>query len=292
LKELEGKLSTEMVLLVEYNDSEELKLRDKQEKEMQEANIKQIKLDIIVNRHISELEKFKNDNIEKKMEVIDTYRDIYLKTIDKCFNDFIESVDPNLFIYNTENKLIQIKFKGTEDSTKVSDASVKSFFHEQKITFGLFNRYKLNVQFYNSKDHLNNDIGVTSVFKGDTTDDYTINEIYQHDSIYGESICALLNIFKYDNSEIRHLIDGLNSISETELIFDNFTKFFMKVEKSFVKDIKPHDNDIFITKHSNVSFDVIVNAYNKGDTYDEEQFNTGACFCIILSYEECVVLCK
>jgi hypothetical protein len=295
LKEIEIKLNTEMRLLDEYNENEELNLRDKQEKEMQEANLKQIKLDIIVNRHIIELEKFKNDSCHNKLELVETYRDVYLKAIDQAFNDFVETVDPSMFIYNSENKLIQIKankhITNEGDSKKTQVDTLKpSFFHQQKITLGLFNKHKLHVYYYTSKDYLDCDIKNINTGAMDT-EDITINEIYQADSVYGESLNAFLNIFKYDNC-VHHMVEGLESLSQTETIFENFTKTFMKLEKFFSKGVKPFENDIFTTKHSNSKcFDIILNAFNSCENCDQESLEKGK-FKLTLSFKECVGFCE
>lgn len=100
-------LSSEII-----KDDEELRI--KQEKEMQDANLKRLQLDLIVNRHIDEINKFNNQSEEKLIKLIAIKRETYLQNLENIFQEFFENIRSNNIIYNSENKLIQIKLKKAE----------------------------------------------------------------------------------------------------------------------------------------------------------------------------------
>jgi len=90
---------------------EDEELRIKQEKEMQEANLKRLQLDLIVNRHIEEINKFNCQSEEKLIKLISLKRDNYLQNLENIFQEFYENIKSTDLIYNSENKLVQIKYK-------------------------------------------------------------------------------------------------------------------------------------------------------------------------------------
>jgi hypothetical protein len=178
-------------------ESEENELRSKQEKEMQEANLKNLQLELIVNRHISELNKFSREYKEKYTLFKIEWKDNYLRTIEDSFQNFFESLDQASIIYNRDNKIVQIKFNPLvqknslsfnnsflDKTDKKSGKSVKStksnelkkadsktnfsvnlsaikdknlIFH-QRINFGLFNKNRLNLYTIKVNDHIENNI--------------------------------------------------------------------------------------------------------------------------------------
>jgi len=74
------------------------------------------KIDLIVNRHINELNKFIKDHEEKLIEFRANWKEKFLKSIEQAFQNFIENLDPSLMIYNSDNKLIQIKYQENSNS--------------------------------------------------------------------------------------------------------------------------------------------------------------------------------
>jgi len=97
--------------LAKLRIKEDEELRIKQEKEMQEANLKRLQLDLIVNRHINEINKFNRQSEEKLIKLISVKRDSYLQNVESIFQEFFENIKSSDLIYNTENKLVQINFK-------------------------------------------------------------------------------------------------------------------------------------------------------------------------------------
>lgn len=232
---------------------------------MQEANLKNLQLDLIVNRHIMELQKFSRENEEKLIEFRNQWKENFHKIIESAFQNFIESIDPNLIIYNSENKLIQIKInKGpsgpsqmlnnldtssetkSAKSTKSSDKLEKKLssknndiglFFDYKLNFGLFNRNKLNFYFFKVNDHIDNDIKRTfmsyiysshshnKMSLPSEYEEYTINDILKTSENFGENVFAMVNFFLFNNSE--------NKILH---LFENLNSFISKIQTEFFFD--------------------------------------------------------
>jgi hypothetical protein len=208
---------------------------------MQEANLKNLQLDLIVNRHIMELQKFTKEHEEKLIDFRNQWKENFYKIIESAFQNFIENIDPNLIIYNSENKLIQIKInKGSGGqslilnsietssetksvkSTKSSDKLEKKIsstnidiglFFDYKLNFGLFNRNKLHFYFFKVNDHIENDIKRTfmsyvysthshnKMSLPSETEEYTINDILKTSENFGDNVFAMINFFLFNNSE-------------------------------------------------------------------------------------------
>jgi hypothetical protein len=240
---------------------------------MQEANIKNLQLDLIVNRHISEINQFSKEYEDKLISFINNIRDTFIKTVELSFQNFTESVDTSLMIYNSDNKLIQIKLKRNEifpnnisimkDSDSKSVVSNKSgggekkqsksttitsisggnegksiLFHH-KINFGLCNRTKINFYLFGVKDLVENDF--KNIFPnhhlntGNKLDieDYTINDILKSSEHFGENIYTLVNFFTFDKSENK-VIHLLDSLNSfTGKIHNEL--FFDSITKIFKK---------------------------------------------------------
>jgi hypothetical protein len=169
LKEVELKLLKEIKGFEVCKEEKETELRNKQFKEMEEANMKGHQLDNIVNRHIIELTKFSKENEEDLLKILDQQRDIYLKSIEDCFQKFFDSIDSSHIIYNSENKLIKLMLKENElviknnflDKNKQKQQEVKKqeeILYHSKLNFGVFNKIRLNIFYCVVKDHINNDI--------------------------------------------------------------------------------------------------------------------------------------
>jgi len=299
LSELEKKVNLKYNDLISEKENYENELRNKQEREMQEANLKNLQLDLIVNRHIGELSKFIKEFEEKLIIFKSTCHDEFIKIIEESFQIFIESVDPALIIYNSENKLIQIKTKGTNinlnESPFIETKSVKSIekkvsynqnqdlFFEQKIKFGIFNKNKLSFYFYKVSDHVENEIKIKfSHFLGNLniqSEEITINDILKSSDNFGQNVYAMLNFFTFDKTEnkIIHSLDSLNYVIskiQNEFFYDTIIKFFSKIESQCRKGNLPYEFDIFTTRHTALqSFDILISMFLDKETHTEENFN-------------------
>jgi hypothetical protein len=303
---------------ISENESIENELRNKQEREMQEANLKNLPLDLIVNRHILELNSFTKDKEEKLIIFTNNWQDSFLKTIDQTFQLFIESIDTSNLIYSNENKLIQIKasiksgikrvdssnenksdiksIKSTKSRDKLkftNEENLKGFIFQQKINFGLFNKNKINLFFQQVQCHIINNIKsnyekfLSVSYNHKNLEDYTINDILKSSEIFGDHPYAMINFFHYDKIEnkIFHQFENLNSPFSSfhkEFYYDSFCKFFSKIQNACKNGNLPHDYDIFITKHSSLcSFNLLLNVYlHKSAHYSEDSLNRGNLFLI------------
>lgn len=91
---------------------------------MQEANLKRLQLDLIVNRHIDEINKFTKQSEEKLIKLISIKRDVYLQNLENIFQEFFENIKSSDLIYNSENKLVQINFKKAEFNVNSLDSGL------------------------------------------------------------------------------------------------------------------------------------------------------------------------
>ena len=118
-------------------------------------------------------------------------------------------------------------------------------------------------------------------------DEILIDEIYKNSDIFGEDIFGLINFFtfKSDEKKIIHMLDGLNIVDlndngynsnfQKEFYFENFSKFFKKIENYCSKGDIPHEFDIFTTKHSNSkSFDVLINIFTRKSNFNESDLES------------------
>jgi hypothetical protein len=296
--------------LTQKNSNEE-DLRLKQEREMRDANTKRLQLDLIVNRHIGELNKFTKDYEDKMIDFICNFRDNFLKTIEQSYQEFFENIDTNLLIYNSDNKLIQLKLKKNEGKNMLSSQDLNSdnksvrsaksekrdngIFFNFKITLGIFVRNKLHLYFIGVKDLIENDLKIT--FKNyhqhmhsslpigskinENESDFTLNDIFKSSDNFGELVYAMVNFFSFDPVELKvnHLLDYLNqkeSKLQNELFFESFGKFFTKIENQCSKGLLPYEFDIFITKHTAVqSFDILINIFLRNNEFSEQEVSTG-----------------
>jgi len=197
LKEFRKSFIENFENFLKRKQSDENVLRSKQEKEMQEANLKNLQLELIVNRHITELNKFSREYKEKYTVFKNEWKDNYLKTIEDSFQNFFENLDQASIIYNKDNKIVHIKFnplvqknslsfnnslldvtdrksvksvKSTKSnelkkadsktnfSVNLSDIKDKNLIFHQRINFGLFNKNKLNLYTVKVNDHIENNI--------------------------------------------------------------------------------------------------------------------------------------
>ena len=274
---------------------EEIELRNKQEREMQEANLKNLQLDLIVNRHINEINKFSKDYQINLIELLDSIRDNFVKSIETSYQEFFENIDSHNLIYNSENKLIQLSIKRDNlSSLTEKSGEISSPFYKEIVKFGIFNRFRLNLYFYNLKDYTDSNFK-NHLHRNNENEDNTLNDIYKLDQSFGEHNIALLNFFTYDKGEERiiHLIDSLNSYNNkvhSELFFESFLKFFNKIEKHLQKEVYPFNNDIFVTKHSNFIYDIILNIYKQDESQPEDLNTSNNCFKI--SNKECDIFYK
>ena len=58
----------------------------------------------------------------------------------------------------------------------------------------------------------------------------------------------------------------------SELYFDNTKKYFGKIKAIINKDCLPSNNDVFITKHTNYNFNVVLNCFVKNFQIKEDEF--------------------
>lgn len=299
--------------LLIQKEKDENELRSKQEKEMQEANIKNLQLDLIVNRHIGELDKFLKEYEGKIINFKHNCRENFLKVIEQSFQQFIENIDPGLIIYNSDNKLIQIKNKAVGGSTTIDNSDTKSVkstksdkknsvslpntddvFFTHKINFGIFNKNRLNFYFFKVNDYIDNDLKIkfaqyyrtihliqaNSKVSTDN-EDVTLNDILKSSDNFGENVFAMINFFTFNKTEAKivHMFDSLKDVTnkiQNELFYDTIAKFFTKIENQCKKGNLPYEFDIFTTKHTALqSFDVLFNIFLKKETHSEFDLNTG-----------------
>ncbi len=133
-------------------NKEDEELRIKQEREMQEANLKRLQLDLIVNRHIDEITKFNYQSEEKLIKLISIKRDNFLQNLENIFQEFFENIKSTDLIYNSENKLVQIKFKKYEINNNLISAS------SGNISFDIGNQNLVN---YSNLDQNSNLINLS-----------------------------------------------------------------------------------------------------------------------------------
>lgn len=118
-------------------------------------------------------------------------------------------------------------------------------------------------------------------------EEISIDEIYKNSDIFGEQIFGFVNFFtfKKEDKKIIHLVDGFNineltivnqnNYFQKEFYFENFSRFFKKIESNCNKGEIPHDFDIFTTKHSNSkSFDLILNIFTSREKLNETDLET------------------
>jgi len=131
----------------------------------------------------------------------------------------------------------------------------------------------------NSNINQNNTRNINNFKNYFNEEDYTIDEIYKKSDVFGENIFGMINFFSFKKEEkkINHIFEGLNignliinqnNDLQKEYYFENFSRFFKKIENYCIKGEIPHDFDIFTTKHSNSkSFDVLINVFTKKETF-------------------------
>ena len=118
---------------------EDEELRSKQEKEMQEANLKRLQLDLIVNRHIDEINKFNYHSENKLIKFIALKKDVNLQNIENIFQEFYEIIGSNNLVYNNENKIIKIKFNRNELDKNLYDKIIQQNINNNNNYSGDFN---------------------------------------------------------------------------------------------------------------------------------------------------------
>lgn len=181
----------------------------------------------------------------------------------------------NLGIFNKNKVYIQY--------TSVKSA-LESEIKKVIKTFKNFGKSTLNSN-QNGNNNTNSNINnLNNYFVEDET--ISIDEIYKKSEIFGENIVAMVNFFNYNKEEknIEHIIDGLNIIDliinennsfQKEFYFENFSRFFKKIENYCNKGEIPHEFDIFTTKHSNSnSFDVLLNIFIKKERLNESDLES------------------
>jgi hypothetical protein len=114
---------------------------------MQEANLKRLQLDLIVNRHIDEINKFNRQSENKLIKLIAVKRDLNMQNIENIFQEFYEIIGSNNLVYNNENKIIKIKFNKNELEKNFYDKII-----QQNIN--------INNNFYNNNNSINNNISL------------------------------------------------------------------------------------------------------------------------------------
>jgi hypothetical protein len=94
-----------------------------------------------------------------------------------------------------------------------------------------------------------------------------VSEIFKQSEKFGENIFALVNLFKLQDNKVIHLIESLNNIESQavkELYYENFFKFYEKVENLSKNKILPNEYDIFTNKFFSLkNIDLIFNIYCK-----------------------------
>lgn len=138
--------------LAKLRIKEDEDLRIKQEKEMQEANLKKLQLDLIVNRHIDEINKLNKQSEEKLIKLISIKRDVYLQNLENIFQDFFENIKSSDLIYNSENKLVQINFKRVENNPHLLDNRLQANSNLNYINFDT-NSNLMNLSLQGKKIH-------------------------------------------------------------------------------------------------------------------------------------------
>ncbi len=146
---------------------------------------------------------------------------------------------------------------------------------------------KLSSNPNNYNNNNSNFSGINNHFTED--ENIPIDEIYKKSDIFGENVFAMVNFFTYNKEEkkIDHFIDGLNFVDlivndnngfQKEYYFENFSRFFKKIENYCNKGEIPHEFDIFTTKHTNSkSFDVLINIFTQKERLNESDLES----CII-----------
>ena len=59
------------------------------------------------------------------------------------------------------------------------------------------------------------------------------------------------------------------------IYFDNFSRFFKKIENYCLKGEYPHEFDIFPTKHSNSkNFDIMINVFSTKEKFNDSDLES------------------
>ena len=240
---------------------DEQELRNKQEKEMQEANIKQLPLDVIVNKHIIELNTFNNEHKALFIDLIERLKSLYTETIEKSYQLYKDR-------YNTSTVVRAINKEEKKD-----ELTSELFYYN--ILVG--RQSSIEIFLYQVKDLLYNDLKREFIHNIDSNIN-TVYDIANKTYTYSSNLTAMLNFFTYNTIEnkIQFLFDNFSSGDIlNEVIFDNTVKVFDTIEGKIRNGNPPTKYDIITTKHSNLSgFDILFNVYLNDFSIEEEDMKT------------------
>ena len=163
---------------------DEQELRNKQEKEMQEANIKQLPLDVIVNKHIIELNTFNNEHKALFIDLIERLKPLYTETIEKSYQLYKDR-------YNTSTVVRAINKEEKKD-----ELTSELFYYN--ILVG--RQSSIEIFLYQVKDLLYNDLKREFIHNIDSNIN-TVYDIANKTYTYSSNLTAMLNFFTYNTIE-------------------------------------------------------------------------------------------
>lgn len=195
----------------------------------------------------------------------------------------------NLGIFN--KKKVYIQYTAVKDNIENEIKKVIKMFRyfgkSSKSLLSNKNNATNNTNLQNNSNNINNNVNNFNNLKSYFNDEEClIDEIYKKSEVFGENIFAMVNFFTYnrDDKKIIHMLDGLNIADllvtqndnfQKEYFFENFSRFFRKIETYCNRGEIPHDFDIFTTKHSNSkSFDILINIFTKKETLNESDLES------------------
>ena len=246
---------------------DEQELRNKQEKEMQEANIKQLPLDVIVNKHIIELNTFNNEHKALFIDLVDRLKSFYEETIEKAYQEYKDK-------YKSSTVLEKVLPFNKEEKDELTS---ELFYYN--ILVG--RQSSIEIFLYQVKDLIYNDLKREFKHNIEHNIDSNINTVYdmaKKTYTFSSNLTAMLNFFTYNTIEnkIQFLFDNFSSGNIlNEVIFDNIVKVFDIIEGKIRNGNSPNQYDIITTKHSNQSgFDILFNVYLNDFSIKEEDMKT------------------
>lgn len=210
-------------------------LRNEQEKEIQNANTTNTPLDVIVNKHISQLTKFTSD-----------YKQLFLSIITNKHKQYKETITT---LYTTPSTHVNT----TSPQQQQQQPSSSLLFHNDFI---FFTNNCISLRFYIVNDLLYNDIPNTHRSPLSSTNIYAMINLYAYNS--GDS-----------TNEYTFLFDELltsNTLIVKELFFNNIVAVFDSDKAKNAKYV--------VTKHSNIeTFNCMVHYNVKAfTTFNEATF--------------------
>lgn len=269
IRNYERELMLQIDNFYEIKSKNEQILRNKQEQEMQSANLNNLPLDAIVNQHISELSSFSSE-----------YKQKFIEMIVVLSHNFAEKINQ---IYNNCNEIIHLSDYCIINNEKEVKTKKENFFQSTELFFINFSFQNLvqssvSISIYQVEDLLENDfpnmINNNQIKLGNS-----LYDEYKDSKGYGKKLTAMLNYFSYNNNEnkITFLFDKLLSTNTLakEVLFENINSIFNKIESNIAIGKQPKEYDIICSKHWNpFLMDLLINVYiNSFSTFNEDIIN-------------------